>query len=117
MANGYKSKTVDGKIVRLHRYIMEKHIGRKLTNDEIVHHIDGDILNNSISNLEVMTISAHNQIAGRNKPSNKLTPSDIPVVRKMLRDNIKPWLIAKAYGMSRWSICQVGNGTTWYWVN
>lgn len=40
---------IDGKLV--HRTIMEKVIGRPLTSKEVVHHIDGDKLNNSPSNL------------------------------------------------------------------
>lgn len=36
-----------------HRFIVEKHLGRKLTSDEIVHHIDGNPQNNIISNLIV----------------------------------------------------------------
>lgn len=38
-----------------HRYIMEQHIGRKLTLDETVHHINGDRFNNDISNLELFS--------------------------------------------------------------
>jgi len=34
-----------------HRLVMEKHIGRKLTSKEVVHHIDEDRKNNHISNL------------------------------------------------------------------
>lgn len=42
-----------------HRYIMEQHIGRFLTKEEIVHHLDGDKLNNDISNLRIMSQSEH----------------------------------------------------------
>jgi len=34
-----------------HRLVMEKHIGRLLTKKEVIHHIDGDVSNNSIDNL------------------------------------------------------------------
>ena len=42
-----------------HRIIMEKHIGRYLTRNEIVHHKDGNKLNNKIENLEIMTRAEH----------------------------------------------------------
>lgn len=36
-----------------HRYVMAKHLGRVLSKDESVHHIDGDRANNNISNLQL----------------------------------------------------------------
>lgn len=46
-------------LVREHILIMEKRLGRKLKSDEVVHHIDGNGLNNNINNLEVMTKREH----------------------------------------------------------
>jgi hypothetical protein len=55
----YKTIMVNGIQVREHRWIMEQHLGRKLESWEHVHHIDGDHLNNSIDNLEVLSNSEH----------------------------------------------------------
>ncbi len=42
-----------------HRVVMEEYLGRKLSDDEVVHHINGDKTDNRIENLQVMTRSAH----------------------------------------------------------
>lgn len=42
-----------------HRYVVEKYLGRKLSDKEIVHHINHDKLDNHIENLEILTRSEH----------------------------------------------------------
>lgn len=45
--------------ILVHRKVMQDHLGRELSSNEIIHHIDGDKLNNSIDNLEIVTRSEH----------------------------------------------------------
>lgn len=45
--------------VREHRLVMEKEIGRFLQPNEIIHHKDGNTLNNDISNLKIVTAIEH----------------------------------------------------------
>lgn len=45
--------------VLAHRVIVENHLGRLLTSNEIVHHIDGNKHHNDIINLKVMTQEDH----------------------------------------------------------
>ena len=58
-----------GRRTRFHRAVMEKHLGRKLNKDEIVHHIDGNKFNNDLSNLMLLSNSEHAKLhnAKRNK--------------------------------------------------
>jgi len=58
-ANGYRMITVNGKQIPEHRHIMAVHLGRALKPEEIVHHIDGNKINNTITNLSLMNRSAH----------------------------------------------------------
>lgn len=46
----------------VHRKVMEEYLGRKLKNNEIVHHKDMNKLNNDISNLEIMSRSEHTKL-------------------------------------------------------
>lgn len=44
----------------LHRYLVEKYIGRKLKHNEIIHHIDGNGLNNKLRNLYIFkSVAGH----------------------------------------------------------
>ena len=67
----YKMAYQNGVTNREHRFIVEKSIGRKLTPNEIVHHIDGNKRNNSLDNLMIMTRAEHARLHYRELDKSK----------------------------------------------
>lgn len=53
--------TKNGYVLK-HRVVVENHLGRVLEDWEVVHHKDGNKLNNDISNLEVLSQQEHARI-------------------------------------------------------
>lgn len=51
-----------GEYKRQHRIVMENFLGRRLTTDEHVHHINHNKFDNSIKNLIVLTNSEHGKL-------------------------------------------------------
>ena len=48
--------------IREHRLALEKRIGRYLVKGEVVHHKDGDTLNNDLNNLVLLTKKEHDRL-------------------------------------------------------
>ena len=59
---------INGKVMQ-HRLIFEKHIGRYLEKNEVIHHINENKTDNRIDNLELMNRSTHAKYhnLGKNK--------------------------------------------------
>lgn len=62
MKEPYKLIVEDGKVIREHRIVMSKHIGRDLLPEEVVHHLNGNCKDNRIENLQLMTAKEHNKL-------------------------------------------------------
>ena len=58
---GYWKISVNGRSIKFHRYVIEKEIGRKLLETEIVHHIDNNPNNNDINNLKLFANASEHQ--------------------------------------------------------
>ena len=118
--NRYKAIKINGKKHDLHRYIMESHIGRKISFNEVVHHINGDKTDNRIENLEIMDRSMHsrNHMIG-NKLSDtakrklrKLTVEQVIEIRK-LKGNMSKRKVANIFNVGSATIQDIWCGKTW----
>lgn len=58
---GYKRIYISGNRIYEHQYIWELHNGI-IPENCVIHHIDGNKLNNNISNLQCISRSEHNKI-------------------------------------------------------
>jgi predicted RNA-binding Zn-ribbon protein involved in translation (DUF1610 family) len=54
------------------RYVMEQHLGRQLSPDEHVDHIDDDKTNDAIENLQIVSCSENAKKAARLRPAEML---------------------------------------------
>lgn len=106
--SNYKTIQINGKQLRLHRYLMEQKIGRKLNFNEVVHHIDGNKLNNNIDNLKIISRGNHIKLHPEiNKKSIEVNSIDLDIEKIIeLRKTMSISEIAKFFNVS--------NMTIWY---
>jgi HNH endonuclease len=88
----------NGRRIALHRVIVEEHLGRPLTSNEVVHHIDHDPLNNDIANLQVMTGAEHCIYHLRNMPTTPWTDEEEAEMLRLRREGLTIDVIAKLLG-------------------
>jgi hypothetical protein len=71
ISNGYYTSSITG--LKLHRVKWEFHRG-EIPAGLVVHHRDGDKLNNALSNLELMEWGAHSAKHNKERHEQKRTP-------------------------------------------
>ena len=84
----YPRKTINGEFKLIHRALMEEKLGRKLSDDEIVHHINGNKEDYDPENLQLTTRIEHLKIhfAGTTKYETIICAHCGKTVEKRLND-------------------------------
>jgi hypothetical protein len=61
---GYRYLYVEDAKIAEHRHVVEQNLGRKLGSNEVVHHVNGNKLDNALVNLVVLSRSEHQRLHG-----------------------------------------------------
>lgn len=122
-SGGYKIITIQGKSIRVHRLVAITFIPNPENKPE-VNHIDGNKLNNSVSNLEWNTRSENQSHAARTglmstgsaAAHSKLKEEDVEYIR--LNYKTRDYEhgtrgLARKFGVNHSTICRILDGNKW----
>jgi IS30 family transposase len=104
--------SVNGKKMAYQRYVVELRDGRKLRSDEIVHHIDGDPLNNDPTNLAVLSKSEHMRLhrltdnTKRWTEEEKARASELRLTGMTIQEIA--WALGRSYSGTRAQLAKAG---------
>lgn len=110
------------KSVLVHRMVARAFLGDS-SSKPCVNHLDGNPLNNHVSNLEWCTYSENDEHARRNGlmggergNTTKLTTKQVRELRVRFDGGESPTKLAAEYGIKRGNVYKIGNRKTWRYV-
>ena len=77
--------SVQGRTIARARFVMQRVLGRALHSDEIVYHIDGDQLNDEVSNLQVVSRPEYMRIHLPRKSAQPWSATEVHIAVRLYR--------------------------------
>jgi len=123
----YKRTHIGDRFFQVHRVAWESHYG-PVPEGCYIHHIDKDIHNNDINNLQCVTSSEHAKLHGwqpprmrgrlftkGNVPPNRPAANVelVPLIRRYLQDGWRVRDIVSEFGVSRYLVSDVKSGRSY----
>lgn len=125
----WETMEVKQRAVRIHTLVAEHFLIKPQIKKPEVNHIDGNKLNNKVSNLEWTTHKENIRhavriglmdIKGEKHPFHKLTKEQVVFCRNNYKRYSKEWgsrSLADMFGISRRNMSDIINGVTWSWLD
>lgn len=108
---GYWYINVNGRKIAFHRWIVEQMLGRELSSAEVIHHIDGDQLNNDPANLVVLSRSEHQKLHSAGVGRRPWTAIEKTRARELHDAGMTIQQVAKTLGLARSRSSPLRNST------
>ena len=101
----------DNKLVSRARYLMEKSLNRELKQNEIIHHINENPMDDRIENLQVMSRSEHGKLHGNGKKKTwNNGPKNLPLGGCIIQKMVGKW------GPYLYHVKRVGKKQIWTYL-
>ncbi len=118
--SGYSQVSLSGtfKHFYIHRLVAEYFIG-KIPKGREINHKDGNKLNNTVSNLEIVTPSENllhrHRVLGQKVHNQKLNKEKATEIRKIYKGGgISQKKLAEQFGVTTMTVCRIINNVQWY---